>query len=65
VKRVFAIAVVCIAALAEIDPETNEVVARYGPQSGGGGVLAAYRSLWVSRFDDMWEDVLRMELPQP
>jgi hypothetical protein len=44
VKRVFAIAVVCVAALAEIDPETNEVVAR---------------------FDDMWEDVLRMELPQP
>ncbi len=50
--------------LEEIDPETNEVVARYGPQSGGGNVLTAYGYLWVSRFDDMWEDVLRMKLPR-
>jgi YVTN family beta-propeller protein len=37
--------------LSVIDPEINEVVARFGPPAGSGGVRVAYGSVWLSAHD--------------
>jgi virginiamycin B lyase len=39
------------ALVARIDPSTNKVVARYGPQSGSGSVAADARAVWISAHD--------------
>ena len=51
--------------LEEIDAATGEVVARYGPRSGGGDVLVAYGAVWVSRYEEDFEDILRLPVPSP
>lgn len=48
--------------LEEIDPETGEILARYGPRSGGGDVLVAYGWVWVSRYQEDFEDLLRLKV---
>ena len=37
--------------VAKIDPATNAVVARYGPQSGNGSVAADDHAVWISAHD--------------
>jgi virginiamycin B lyase len=37
--------------VAQIDPATDRVVARYGPASGSGSVAADRKSLWISAHD--------------
>jgi virginiamycin B lyase len=37
--------------LSRIDPRTNRDVERYGPASGGGGVMVAFGAVWVSSPD--------------
>ena len=37
--------------LTRIDPETNEVVGRYGPSSGSGAVIVAPGAVWISAHD--------------
>jgi hypothetical protein len=37
--------------VAQIDPESNLVVARYGPASGSGGVAADDDAVWISAHD--------------
>ena len=51
--------------LEEIDAGSGEVVARYGPRSGGGDVLVAYGAVWVSRYEEQFEDILRLPVPSP
>ena len=51
--------------LEEIDAETGEVIARYGPRSGGGDVLVTNGAVWVSRFQEDFEDILRLPIPAP
>ncbi len=51
--------------LEEIDAETGEVVARYGPRSGGGDVLVSDGYVWVSRYEEEFEDILRLPVPSP
>ncbi len=51
--------------LEEIDAGSGEVVARYGPRSGGGDVIVAYGSVWVSRYEEQFEDILRLPVPSP
>ena len=51
-----------LALLEEIDPETGEILARYGPRSSGGDVLVAYGWVWASRYQEEFEDLLRLEL---
>jgi streptogramin lyase len=50
--------------LEEIDEETGEILARYGPKSsGGGGVVVANGYVWASRpQDNDLKDTLRLEL---
>jgi virginiamycin B lyase len=42
--------------LSRIDPRRNRVVERYGPASGGGGVVVAFGAVWVSSpdIDTVW-----------
>jgi virginiamycin B lyase len=42
--------------LSRIDPRTDRVVERYGPASGGGGVIVAFGAVWVSSpdIDTVW-----------
>lgn len=37
--------------VAQIDPTTNEVVARYGPPAGSGSVAADDAAAWISAHD--------------
>jgi virginiamycin B lyase len=37
--------------LTRIDPDTNSVVARYGPASGSGAVVVAFGAVWISAHD--------------
>ena len=51
------------ALLAEIDPATNTVVARYGPAAGHGSVAADDSAVWVTGADPA--TVWRLPLPLP
>lgn len=51
--------------LEEIDAETGEVVARFGPRSGGGDVVVSDGFVWASRYEDEYEDILRLPVPSP
>jgi len=51
--------------LEEIDAASGDVLARYGPRSGGGDVLFAYGAIWVSRYEEDYEDILRLPLLSP
>ena len=37
--------------LARIDPATNKVTQRYGPESGSGGVIVEGDNVWISAHD--------------
>jgi virginiamycin B lyase len=37
--------------VAKVDPTTNDVVARYGPEAGSGSVAADDTAAWVSAHD--------------
>jgi hypothetical protein len=39
------------ALVAQIDPATNTVVARYGPEAGSGSVAADKDAVWISAHD--------------
>ena len=47
----FAWARVSSSLVAKIDPRTNTVVARYGPASGSGGVIADGSATWITAHD--------------
>lgn len=47
--------------VARIDPATNEVVARYGPPAGSGGIACDANVLWISAHDV--NAIWRLRLP--
>jgi virginiamycin B lyase len=49
------------ALLARIDPRTNKIVERYGPESGSGAAIVGYGAVWVSAHDI--DTVWRLPLP--
>jgi len=51
------------ALLTRIDPRTNAVAERYGPQSGSGADIVCYDAVWVSAHDVT--TVWRLPLPSP
>jgi virginiamycin B lyase len=48
--------------LSRIDPRTNEVVERYGPAVGSGGVAVGYGAVWIAAHDV--DTVWRLPIPR-
>jgi DNA-binding beta-propeller fold protein YncE len=48
--------------LSRIDPRTNEVVERYGPAVGSGGVAVGYGAVWIGAHDV--DTVWRLPIPR-
>ena len=47
--------------VARLDPSTNKVVEKYGPESGSGAAIVGYGAVWVSAHDI--DTVWRLPLP--
>ncbi len=51
--------------LEEIDAASGEVVARYGPAPEAATSWSRTESVWVSRYEEQFEDILRLPCLRP